>query len=461
MRRRKISFRSLLSSVKLTIVLLIIISIASILGTIIPQQEADIFASRLSPGMVAVFRELQLFNIYHSTWFIGLMVLLSINLIVCSANRLPASWKLFRKMSICDENEVFKNLPSDRVILVERPLNNEAARLESLLKKKYKGIQRKDTEGGICITGEKGNFSYLGVYLVHVGVLIILTGMIIGFLFGFDAYVEVAEGDSVDKVQLQGKTGLKKLDFTIRCDRFSIDYYEDGTPKVYRSDLTFLRDGSIIQQGPIFVNHPATVEGVRFYQANFGTISSGDAVIGIHKGGEKTRVVRARVGTEFDLPGKDGKAKIIRMEENFMRIGPAVKIDIQSKKGKFQFWVFQNIEQIIEENPSLIERVPMFNPGIFHPYVFSLAMMQTKYYTGLQVTRDPGVPVVVAGSFFLFFGFMIVFFYAHRQVWIRIDRQGPNTRISIAGKTNKDPVGLNSEIAHLVEEIEKAEVLDS
>ncbi len=461
MRKRKISLRSLLSSVKLTIVLLIIISIASILGTIIPQQEADIFASRLSPGLVAVFRELQLFNIFHSTWFISLMILLSINLIICSADRLPASWKRFRKTSVSDEIDIFMNLPSDRIFLVEKPLNEEAMRLEGLMKKKYKATYRKDTEESAFITGEKGNLSYFGVYLVHLSVLIILTGMIIGFLSGFDAYVEIAEGNSADKVQLKGEAGSKKLDIVIRCDRFSIDYYEDGTPKVYRSDLTFSRNGSIIQQGPIFVNHPATVEGIRFYQANFGTVPSGDAVIGIRKGGEKARVVRVRAGTEFDLPGNDGKAKIIRMEENFMRIGPAVKISIQSAKGKFQFWVFQNIEQIIQENPGLIDRVPLFNPGLFAPYVFSLAMIQTKYYTGLQVTRDPGVPVVVAGSFLLVLGFMTVFFYAHRQVWIRVDRQGPNTRISIAAKTNKDPVGLEREVASLIEEIQDSGVSNS
>jgi cytochrome c biogenesis protein len=79
----------------------------------------------------------------------------------------------------------------------------------------------------------------------------------------------------------------------------------------------------------------------------------------------------------------------------------------------------------------------------------------------LQVTRDPGVPVVIAGSFLLVIGFMTVFFYAHRQVWIRIDRQGPNTRISIAGKTNKDPVGLEREITSLVEEIENSGVSNS
>jgi cytochrome c biogenesis protein len=100
----------------------------------------------------------------------------------------------------------------------------------------------------------------------------------------------------------------------------------------------------------------------------------------------------------------------------------------------------------------------MFNPGVFAPYVFSLAMIKTKYFTGLQVARDPGVPVVIAGSLLLVLGFMTVFFYAHRQVWIRIDRQGPHTRISITGKTNKDPVGLDREIHRLMGSIKKVEV---
>jgi len=283
----------------------------------------------------------------------------------------------------------------------------------------------------------------------------------IGFFLGFDAYVEIPEGASIDKVQLKGRTGLKKLDFTIRCDRFSIDYYEDGTPKVYRSDLTFTRNDKVIHQGPVLVNHPATVEGIRFYQANFGSAPSGEAVIGIRKGYGKMRAISAHAGEEFNLPGNDGKAKILRMEENLMGMGPAVKIDIQSAKGNFQFWVFENIEQIKEANPGITEHVPMFNPGVFAPYIFSLAMMQTKHYTGLQVTRDPGVPVVIAGSLLLVLGFMTVFFYAHRQVWIRLERQETSTRISIAGKTNKDPVGLDREIARLIEQIQKAEVSGS
>lgn len=454
---KKNTLWSFFSSVKLAIALLIIISIASILGTIIPQQgAADDFIRRLSPAMVSVFDKLQLFDIFHSLWFLILIVLLSVNLIVCSLNRFPTHWKLFHHRSDPDAGDSFENLPADRIILVERSLQKETESIDSLLKKRYKGVRRKDTEKGSFLTGEKGKFSFFGVYLIHASVLVMLTGVIIGFLFGFDAYIEVAEGEAVDTVQLKRGKGLKKLDFTVRCDRFTIEYYEDGTPKLYRSDLAFLRNDSLLYQGPVLVNHPASFEGIRFYQANYGKTPSNEAVIMLQRGHEKAQAIKVVMGKAFDLPGKEGKATIIRMEENLMRMGPAVKINIATGKGNVQFWIFQNIEQIEAENPGLMDQVPMFNPGVFAPYVFSLAMMQTKYYTGLQVARDPGVPVVVAGSVLLVLGFMIVFFYAHRQVWIRIDRQGINTRISITGKTNKDSVGLDREIQRLMGAIKKA-----
>ena len=450
---------SFFASVKLAIALLIIIAIASILGTIIPQQDAaSEFVNRLSPGMASVLDKLQVFDIFHSIWFLGLLLLLSVNLIVCSLNRFPSSWKRFRAISPPDESALFKDLEADRVILTEGKLEGEAEKIEGLLKKRFKRVERKDEGDASFLTAEKGRFSYFGVYLIHVSILIIITGMIIGFLFGFEAYVELAEGESVDTVQLKGGKGMKKLDFAVRCDRFTIDYYKDGTPKLYQSDLAFLKNDSTMHQSHVLVNHPATFDGIWFYQANYGKVPSGEAVIMLHKGREKAQAIKVSVGKMFDLPGEEGKATVIRMETNLMQMGPAVKINIAADTGNVQFWVFQNIEQIEEENPGLTDHVPLFNPGVFAPYVFSLAMIQTKYFTGLQVARDPGVPVVVAGSLLLVFGFMTVFFYAHRRIWIRIAIQGTHTRISITGKTNKDPVGLSREIQRLIGEIQKAEV---
>lgn len=439
--------RSFFASVKLAIVLLILISVASILGTLIPQQEAaGPFISSLSPGVADVLRALQLFNIFHSAWFMILMALLALNLVVCSLDRFPMAWKRFRQASEPDREDLFEKIPSDQVIIKETPLTEEADRLERLLKKKAGRVGRKDGLGLAYLYGEKGAYAYFGVYIIHVSILIMLVGVAIGFLFGFEGYVNIPEGESAAVVALKGGRGAKNLDFTVRCDRFFIDFYEDGVPKTYRSDLTFLKDGRPVQSSPVLVNHPVTFGGMRFYQASYGMIPTGDPVMVVTEGNQKIKDVKVAVGMAFDLPKKKATVQMVRVEEDLMGMGPAVKLSIRSSAGDVQIWVFQAIEQIAQANPGLLDQVPLFNPGFFKPYVFSLAQSDNRYYTGLQVAQDPGVTVVATGAALMMIGFMVVFFSSHRQIWIRLDAKGDKTRISIAGRSNRDAVGLEREI---------------
>ncbi len=106
-------------------------------------------------------------------------------------------------------------------------------------------------------------------------------------------------------------------------------------------------------------------------------------------------------------------------------------------------------------NPGIVRQIPMFDPGLFRPYVFVLNGMQEKYYTGMQVNRDPGLPVVAAAAFLMVIGLMLVFFYSHRQVWLRVDAQEEGTRISIAGRSNKDAVGLERNIKNILSRIKE------
>jgi len=123
---------------------LIIIAIASILGTIIPQEyEGGESFRHLAPELVKVLNSLQLFDMYHSVWFIILMVLLSLNLIVCSLKRFPASWKLFRTVPSPDRSKPFENLPSDRILLVEQNRNEVTDNVRHLLAKKYKKSEKR------------------------------------------------------------------------------------------------------------------------------------------------------------------------------------------------------------------------------------------------------------------------------------------------------------------------------
>lgn len=442
---------SFFASVKLAIVLLILISVASILGTLIPQQEAaGLFMGRLSPGMADFLRNLQLFNIFHSTWFMVLLGLLALNLIVCSIDRFPTAWKRFRQKNEPDRDDLFETIPPDQEVVKETGLLEETSRMEKLIGKKGR-VGRKDMDDRSYLYVEKGAYSYFGVYLIHISVLVVMAGFIVGFLFGFEGHMNIPEGESSAVVALKRGKGVKKLDFAIRCDRFFIDYYENGAPKTYRSDLTFMQDGRAVHSSSALVNHPVTFAGMRFYQASYGMIPAGDPIMSVTQGDKNIKDVKVAIGREFDLPEKKAKVQMTRVEENLMGMGPAVKLNIRSPAGHIQFWVFEAIEQIAQANPGLLEQVPLFNPGSFKPYIFSLGQADRRYYTGLQVARDPGVPVVATGAALMMIGFIIVFFCSHRQIWIRLDRKADKTRISIAGRSNRDAVGLKREIRKLLD----------
>jgi cytochrome c biogenesis protein len=451
MRKKIIAF---FSSLRLTITLLIIIAAASILGTVIPQQQGaqGVFRT-LSPELRELFESLQLFDLYHSIWFIILMSLLSVNLIACSAKRLPTAWKLSRKIPSLETDKPFQDLPPEHIITVDENPHGLIGKLEPLLRGRFKRVKKKDTEQGAVFYGEKGAYSRFGVYITHASILVVIAGAIWGSLLGFDAYVNLAEGESTNAVYLTRKNGIKQLDFTVRCDSFSISYYDNGMPKEYRSQLSFLKDNTVIFQGPLLVNHPITIDGIRFYQASYGTIPADQVYLTIRKGNGETVSRTARQKDPFFLNDKDARGEVMRIEENFMSMGPAVLLEITSPEGSTSFWVFKYIEKIVDRFPGILEKVPKFNPGLFRPYHFGLDRIESRYYTGLQISRDPGVYTVAAGSFFVILGFFITFFSAHRRLWIRVDEQGEKSRISISATSNKDPVGLKREVEHLMKHI--------
>ena len=58
------------------------------------------------------------------------------------------------------------------------------------------------------------------------------------------------------------------------------------------------------------------------------------------------------------------------------------------------------------------------------------------YYTGIQVSRDPGVPLVWFGFLTILAGFILSLFLAHRKMWIRISENENGGEIKIAATTS-------------------------
>ena len=443
----------LFSSVKLTIALLILLAVVSVLGTLIPQHESAMrFARSLNPQLLRLFSFLNLFDMYHSLWFRFLMGCLGFNLIVCSIDRFRGVWKRFCLLPSPERSKLFEDLPPKQSLTVQGDPENTADVLARFLRTRYKRTNKRKRVDNHFFYGEKGRYSHFGVYVVHLSVLIILIGALVGSFFGFEAYVNIPEGEQVDTVTLRKGMSPLSLGFEVRCEKFTVDFYENGTPKEFRSELTFVVNGKKEKMRSLLVNHPVQFKGVTFYQASYGTLPGKKVTLKIskHASDQEITTVEVEAGKSFQLPGNSDRLQVVEVKGNFMGMGPAARISIQPDQGgPTRFWVFQNQEAIRKRFPGLMDRFPKLNPSAFSPYTFFVDLPLSRYYTGLQVNKDPGVPIVWVGCFLMITGFFVTFFTSHRRIWVRLSKERGEIKISVAGTASKNPVGLQRELEHL------------
>jgi len=443
-----------LSSVKLTIVLLILLAIVSVVGTVIPQGQGAVeFAKNLHPAMFRFLSTLQLFDMYNAPWFRLLIAFLALNLVVCSINRFPSTWKRFSVKPAPDRSKPFENNTPEDCLEVSVAGDKASERVEKILQSGYKNVHRKTSGADHFFYGDKGSLSYFGVYVVHLSVLLIFVGGLMGSFFGFEAYVNILEGETTDQVIIRKTMRPLDLGFEVRCDKFSVDFYKTGAPKEFKSKLTFLVNGKAVQENDLLVNHPVEFGGITFYQASYGSVADKEARLRIDRKSNKPvsseKTVKGNIS--YPLPGGEGTFKVLDMRNDIMHLGPAVLISVKPKTGEaLEFWVFKNHDMVQKKLPPPMLASPKFNPEAFSPYRFSLTGLKTVYYTGLQANRDPGVPIVWAGCFLMVSGLFVTFFMSHKRMWVRVLDKGAKAKIEVAGTTNKNPVGLQKELLDLM-----------
>ncbi|MEJ2588164.1 MAG: cytochrome c biogenesis protein ResB [Deltaproteobacteria bacterium] len=448
---------AIFSSVKLTVALLIILAMVSVLGTLIPQSEgAAEFARTLSPFVRRLFVSLDLFDVYHSLWFRILMGLLTLNIVVCSLDRFQGTWKRFTTRPRPDREKPFENLPPENTFTTHAPETETSTAVHDFLTSKYKKLRAKAVGRDHFFYGERGGYALFGVYLVHLSVLFILVGSLVGSFFGFEAYVNIVEGETVDTAISRKSMRPIPLGFEVTCDDFNVDFYENGAPKEYRSAVTFRKDGQEIMRQSIRVNHPATFNGVTFYQSNYGTVPGRTVHLKIVKTGDESNPlsIEAEAGKSLSLPGGEGTFRVMDLRANIMDLGPAALVSVKPKNGKTtEFWIFRDRERAKAILPPAMLNSPKFNASAFAPYTFQLEKLDTRYYTGLQVNKDPGVPIVWLGCFLMVAGLFITFFTSHRRIWVRVSKTADGLRIDIAGTCSKNPVGLQRELDRLTDNL--------
>ena len=426
------------ASVKLAIINLFILSTTSIIGTIIPQKEsAQWYIDKYGETTANFFQVLSFTpDMYNSVWFLSLLGLLCLNLIVCSLDRFPGVWRQIKADNLNTPlHRLEKMMPQHQWQSNNLP-ESVAASLKKALNTCGWNAEERKVDNGILLFAQKGAMTRTGVYIVHISILVIFAGAIIGSTFGFKGSVMLPETRVTDKIYTFDTQTPVDLGFEVRCDRFDIEFYDNGMPKAYRSQLTVLENGKVVKEKAIVVNDPLTHKGITFYQSSYQAYQ--EFLITITN--KKTGVSESAIipyQQQHSLKESGLRVGIINAEGQGQSVS-RMKVWFTDDKGEPSLFWLDNGEQVTVERTS-------------NNYAVSAKQM---YATGLQVAKDPGVWTVYAGCFMMIFGLIVAFFMSHQRVWLYI-RQETDIKSSIlmAGNANKNKDDFEKTLQTLAQKI--------
>ena len=355
-----------ITSLRLTLVLLIILALVSLIGTVRSQ-------------------------IFDTVWFLTPLGLFVLNLTACLIRGLP---RAVRRSGQRLTPATALELPERARFSWPQTLNPHS-QVEKILHRELGPVQKSKENEQLVYFWERGRFRPLGPYIVHLALLVILAGALMGKFLGVQGRLTLKEGESSLTFVAEGKE--KPLDFQARLDNFQVLYYPDGTPREFRSDLTFTKPGKAQEQAVCRVNDPVTFGGFTFYQSSYGHTVRLEV-----REGESSRVFEAWVGETVQLPGGQARFRVLEyLPELVMPVGDQEKH--LGPAARLAYWEGRSHPRLIvllKNFPDLADK----QPG---PHRFFL--QDAKSFSVLQVKRDPGVWWVYAGFVLLLPGFYLAF----------------------------------------------------
>jgi cytochrome c biogenesis protein len=453
-------FWQTISSIKTGVILLILVVIVSAAGTIIlqrPVTEPDEMQRAYSPQMLHLLDALRLTDIFHAWWFVLLLVMVSFSIVAASIERFPNAWRYFAR-PYKNTDEIFrKALPNQARIAVtdEKFALGAAERAFRQMHLKPEHVTRDEHRS---LYAEKHRISEFAVYIVHASLLLIFLGGIVDAVWGWRGFVSLTRGEVSSQVRLQDGT-VRQLPISIRCDAAGQENYTDGTPKKWWSKLAVVDGGHDVLRKEIVVNDPLVYSGIRFYQSSYGMTGKADKLI-LNASSVQNAGAPREISLSLDEVAQldpDTTVKFAEFIPDYV-IGdgqvyarstqienPAAHLIVESKKtGKsLNYW---------------IPAIEGFAQNADSPYKFEPKDLKMAYFTGLQVSHEPGQWAVWAGVILMGLGLAVVFYLVHMRFWATVVQDSTGAlQLWVGGAANKNKDVFEQKFQKLVEEI-KAEL---
>lgn len=415
----------LFANLKFSIFILLLISLCSVIGTVIEQdQSIEIYKANYplaNPlfGFLSwdLILKLGLDHVYKTWWFLFLIFLFGCSLVLCSfLQQLPAL-KIARRCQFFRTTNSFYKL-NNLTILANFSFSKI---LSTVRTQQYSIFQQKN-----MVYCYKGLIGRIGPIIVHFSMILILIGTIVGSLFGFKAQeiIPKTEQFHIQNILSNGTLSVIPRD-SARVNDFWITYTKNKTISQFYSDISILNpEGNEIKRKTISVNYPFINHGIYYYQTDW-------SLIALRFKDLQNQIIEYPLINSF--PNQE---KIwLTWVSNTQSLQDGLLLLIDNLEGYCSIY---NAAGQFLGNLEINEALNINQPMLLSEIISS---------TGLQVKTDPGIPLIYLGFFFLMISTLLSYI-TYSQVWI-IQK---NQQLFIGGTTNRALFDFELEFLKFIKE---------
>ena len=293
-----------LTSMRTALVLLLLLAIAAVPGSLVPQRSADPNGVTQyytdNPDLAPILNSLSMFDVYTSPWFSAIYILLFVSLIGCVIPRTKHHWKALRAQPPRTPARLGR-LDAHRESIVELAPETDAASAgevsiglaEKQLKRAGYRVARYDSGGALSVSAERGYLRETGNLVFHTALIGVLVAVGVGGGFAYTGQAVIVEGRTFVNTMLDYASfnpgrfvdEEKLTPYSLTLDEFAVTYQPAGETGAgmagdFAAHLTTLVAGDAPQNGEVRVNHPLEMAGDRIYLMGNGyapTITIRDA----------------------------------------------------------------------------------------------------------------------------------------------------------------------------------------
>jgi cytochrome c biogenesis protein len=446
-----------LSSLKLATILILALILASILGTLFPQlpsgADPQTRARWLSVAyekygsLAGLYHRLGLFDVFHTPWFLLLLVALTLNTLVCTLNRTRAIWRAVTRVKVRAPDLLFERAPDRASWMTPSPQESVEGLRGALARRRYRVLTQTE-DGTTYLYADKNRLACFGTLITHLSLILILVAAGGGKALSW-------REDEVVLPPGQAQEIGHGLPFQVRCEGFEMDRYPSGMAKDYRAHLAVLEGGGEVLRKIVRINHPLDYGGVSFYLTSYGpaarvriadasglplplqTSTSEGAVLGLSS---RRRIETEEAVLTFAAQG-DEEALRVPSRELTLRVSYQPRAALGQGEPSFYAEGYQGDEA----RPIFAGFVPQDGTWDWEDLRFEFT---PDHYTVFMAVHNPSFVPLVAAGFLLLIGLSLSFYFPHKRLWAIATSEG---EMRLAGMAEKNKESFSQEFAALVE----------